>query len=102
MIVLTFALLANILIPGVRYTLTFLKLGGLALVLETPEEINTILKQTKRDEDFFGKDLNKHTSGQQGRAALALCKQNPSNIGIGKKIKEGGNGKLGNQNRGLT
>ena len=26
-----------------------------------------------------------HTSGQQGRAALALCKQSPSNNGIGKK-----------------
>ena len=33
--------------PGVRYAVTFLKRGGLALVLETPEEINTILKQTK-------------------------------------------------------
>ena len=33
--------------PGVGYALTFLKRGGLALVSETPEEINTILKQTK-------------------------------------------------------
>ena len=39
--------------PGVCYAQTFLKRGGLALVLETPKEINTILKQTKWDEDFF-------------------------------------------------
>ena len=35
--------------PGVRYALTFLKRGGLALVLETPKEINTILKQTNKN-----------------------------------------------------
>ena len=44
------------------------------LVLETPIEINTILKQTKWEEDISGK----------GRAALALCKQSPSNNGIAK------------------
>ena len=74
--------------PGVRYALTFLKRGGLALVLETPKETNTILKQTKWDEDFFGKDLYIHLA-KQGRAALALCKQSPSNNGIGKKLRKG-------------
>ena len=53
--------------PGVRYALKFLKRGGLALVLETPKEINTILKQTKWDEDFFGKDLYFHLANMDAR-----------------------------------
>ena len=56
--------------PGVRYALTFLKRGGLALVLETPKEINTILKQTKWDEDFFGKDLNIHLANKDARPSV--------------------------------
>ena len=56
--------------PGVRYALTFLKRGGLALVLETPKEINTILKQTKWDEDFFGKDLYIHLANKDARPWL--------------------------------
>ena len=66
--------------PGVRYALTFLKRDGLALVLETPKEINTILKQTKWDEDFFWNDLYIHLANK----ALALFKQSPSNNGNGK------------------
>ena len=53
--------------PGVRYALTFLKRGGLALVLESPKEINTILKQTNWDEDFFGKDLYIHLANKDAR-----------------------------------
>ena len=58
--------------PKVRYALTFLKRGGLALVLETPKEINTILKQTKWDEDFFGKDLYIHLANKDARPWLCL------------------------------
>ena len=68
--------------------LTFLKRGGLALVLETPKEINTILKQTKWDEDFFGKDLYIHLANKDARPWLC-CKQSPSNNGIGKKLRKG-------------
>ena len=50
---------------GARYALTSLKRGGRALVLEIPQEINTILKQTKWDEDFFGNDLCIHLALQQ-------------------------------------
>ena len=39
-------------ISVVRFALTFLKRSGLALVLETRKEINTILRQSKWDEDF--------------------------------------------------
>ena len=64
--------------PGVRYALTFLKRGGLALVLETPKEINTILKQTKCDDDFFGKDLYIHLANKDARPWLCVNKVPPT------------------------
>ena len=73
--------------PGVRYALTFLKRGGLALVLETPKEINTILKQTKWDEDFFGKDLYIHLANKDARPWLCVNKVPPT-MELAK-IKEG-------------
>ena len=54
--------------PGIRYALTFLKRGGLALVLKTPKEISTVLKQTNWDEAFFGKDLYIHLANKDARA----------------------------------
>ena len=62
----------------VRYALTFLKRGGLALVLETPKEINTILKQTKWDEDVFGKDLYIHLANKDARPWLCVNKVPPT------------------------
>ena len=56
---------------------------GLALVLETPKEINTLLKQTKWDKDYFGKDLYIHLANKDVHL-MALCQQSPSNNGIGK------------------
>ena len=73
--------------PGVRYALTFLKRGGLALVLETPKEINTILKQTKWDEDFFGKDIYIHLANKDARPWLCVNKLPPT-VELAK-IKEG-------------
>ena len=73
--------------PAVRYALTFLKRGGLALVLETPKEINTILKQTKWDEDFFGKDIYIHLTNKDARPWLCLNKVPPT-MELAK-IKEG-------------
>ena len=73
--------------PGVRYALTFLKRGGLALVLETPKEINTILKQTKWDEDFFGKDPYIHLANKGARPWLCENKIPPT-MELAK-IKEG-------------
>ena len=64
--------------PEVRYALTFLKRGGLALVLETPKEINTILKQSKWDEDFFGKDLYIHLANKDARPWLCVNKVPPT------------------------
>ena len=64
--------------PGVRYALTFLKRGGLALVLETPEEINTILKHTNWDEDFFGKGLYIHLANKDARPWLCVNKVPPT------------------------
>ena len=65
--------------PGVRYALTFLKRGGgLALVLETPKEINTILKQTKWGKDFFGKDLYIHLANKDERPWLCVNKVPPT------------------------
>ena len=64
--------------PGVRYALTFLKPGGLALVLETPKEINTILKQSKWDEDFFGRDLYIHQANKDARPWLCVNKVPPT------------------------
>ena len=64
--------------PGVRYALTFLKRGSLALVLETPREINTILKQTKWDKDFFGKDLYIHLVNKDARPWLCVNKAPPT------------------------
>ena len=73
--------------PGVRYALTFLKRGGLALVLETPKEVNAILKQTKWDEDFFGKDLYIHLANKDARPWLCVNKVPPTMEMA--KIKEG-------------
>ena len=73
--------------PGVRYALTFLKRGGLALILETPKEINTILKQPKWDEDFFGKDLYIHQANKDARPWLCVNKVPPT-MELAK-IKEG-------------
>ena len=64
--------------PGVRYALTFLKRGGLALVLETPKEINIVLKQTKWGEDFFGKDLYIHLANKDVRPWLCVNKFPPT------------------------
>ena len=64
--------------PGVRYALTFLKRGGLA---------NTILKQTKWDEDFFGKDLYIHLANKDARPWLCVNKVPPT-MELAK-IKEG-------------
>ena len=64
--------------PVVRYALTFLKRGGLALVLETPKEISTILKQTKWNEDFFGKDLYIHLANKDARPCLCVNKVPPT------------------------
>ena len=58
--------------PGVRYALTFIKRCGLAIVLETPKEININLKQSKRDEDFFGKDLYIHLANKDVRPRLCV------------------------------
>ena len=64
--------------PEVRYALTFLKRGGLALILETPKEINTILKQTKLDDDFFGKDIYIHLANKDARPWLCVNKVSPT------------------------
>ena len=64
--------------PGVRCALTFLKRGGLALILETPKEINTILTQTKWDEDFFGKDHYIHLANKDARPWLCVYKVPPT------------------------
>ena len=64
--------------PGVRYALTFLKRGVLALVLETPKEINTILKQSNWDEHFLGKDLYIHLANKDARPWLCVNKVPPT------------------------
>ena len=64
--------------PGVRYALTFLKRRSLALVLETPKEIHSILKQIKWDEDFFGKDLYIHLANKDARPWLCVNKVPPT------------------------
>ena len=64
--------------PGVCYALTFLKRGSLALILETPKEINTILKQTKWDEDFFGKVLYIHLANKDTRPWLCVNRVPPT------------------------
>ena len=48
------------------------------LVLETPKEINTILKQTKWDEDFFGKVLYIHLANKDARPWLCVNKVSPT------------------------
>ena len=48
------------------------------LVLETPKEIKTILKQTKWDEDFFGKDLYIHLANKDARPWLCVNKVPPT------------------------
>ena len=65
----------------------FVMRGGLALVLETPKEINTILKQTKWDGDFFGKDLYIHLANKDARPWLCV-KKVPPTMELAK-IKEG-------------
>ena len=80
-------LIDNITTKHTRYALTFLKRGGLALVLETPKDTNTILKQTKWDEDFFGKDLYIHLSNKDARPWLCVNKVPPT-MELAK-IKEG-------------
>ena len=68
--------------PGVRFALTSVKRAGLALILE-PQRNQHHFETNKMGRGFLW-EIPLHTSGQQGSAALALCKQSPSNNGIGK------------------
>ena len=68
--------------PGVRYALTFLKRGGLALVGNSQRDQHHF--ETNKMGRGFLWERPLHSPGQQGRAALARCKQSPSNNGIGK------------------
>ena len=69
--------------PGVRYALTFLKRDGLALVLSFSQRVQHHFETNEMGRGFLW-ERPLHSSGQQGLAAQALCKQSPSNNGIGK------------------
>ena len=65
--------------PGVRYALTFLKRGGQALVVGNSQRDQHHFETNKMGGGFLW-ERPLHSPGQQGRAALALCKQSPSNF----------------------
>ena len=71
-------------LPGVRYALTFIKRGRRPSAFIGNSQIDQHHFETNKMGRGFLWERHLHTSGQQGRADLALCKQSPSNNGIGK------------------